>query len=312
LKIFEDISKFYYKGFSVVTVGTFDGLHIGHQEIISRMKTFAREKNGETILITFDPHPRIVLDPNHDVKFILTRKRKFELLSNLGIDNLIILPFTKEFSRTSSEDFIKEYLIGKLSADMLIVGYDHHFGRNREGNYEQLHRLGKTFHFEVAEIPAQYVDDIPVSSTKIRNALTEGNVRLANKMLGFEYSITGKVIAGNKIGRTIGFPTANIEIEDKYKLIAAGGVYACKVECGGKVYKGMGNIGTRPTIGKHDFTTEVHLFDFDEDIYGKEITIYFIDRVRDEVKFSSLDELKDQLSKDRQTVLSKLNTRACC
>ena len=310
MKIFEDISEFQSKGFSVVTVGTFDGLHIGHQEIIRMMKKYAGEKNGETIVVTFHPHPRIVLDPSHDVKFILTRERKFELLSNLGIDNLIVIPFTKEFSRTSSENFIKEYLIGKLGTDMLIVGYDHHFGRNREGNYEQLRSLGKDLKFEVAEIPAQYVDDIPVSSTKIRNALTEGTVRLANRMLGFEYSITGKVISGNKIGRTIGFPTANIEIEDKYKLIAAGGVYACKVECGGKIYMGMGNIGTRPTIGKHDFTTEVHLFDFNEDIYGKEITIYFIDRVRDEVKLSSLDELKIQLLRDKQTVLLKLNTVA--
>ncbi len=310
MKIFEDISEFHRKGFSVVTVGTFDGLHIGHQEIIRKMKKFASKKNGETIVVTFDPHPRIVLDPNHDVKFILTRERKLELLSKMGIDNLITIPFTKEFSRTSSENFIKEYLIGKLGTDMLIVGYDHHFGRNREGNYEQLRSLGKDFKFEVAEIPAQYVDDIPVSSTKIRNALIEGNVRLANRMLGFEYSITGKVVTGNKIGRTIGFPTANIEIEDKFKLIAAGGVYACKVECDGKFYKGMGNIGTRPTIGKHDFTTEVHLFDFDEDIYGKEITIRFIDRVRDEVKFGSLEELKEQLLMDKHTVLLKLNAIA--
>jgi riboflavin kinase/FMN adenylyltransferase len=307
LKIFEHISEFRRKGFSVVTVGTFDGLHIGHQEIIGQMKTFARENKGETILITFDPHPRLVLDPNHDVKFILTHKRKFELLEGLGIDHVIVIPFTKEFSQTPSEDFIREYLAEKLGTDMLIVGYDHHFGRNREGDYEQLRSLGEELKFAVAEIPAKYVDGIPVSSTKIRNALTEGNVKLANRMLGYEYSLTGTVVEGNRIGRSMGFPTANIEIEDKYKLIAAGGVYACRVEYDGKIYNGMGNIGTRPTIGKHDFTTEVHIFDFDGDIYGYEISIYFVDRVRDERKFGGLDELKGQLEKDREVVRKLLN-----
>jgi len=271
------------------------------------MKAFAAERKGETILVTFDPHPRLVLDPTHDVKFILTHRKKFDLLKGLGIDNVMVIPFTKAFSQTSSEDFTKEYLAGKLGTDMLVVGYDHHFGRNREGDYEQLRKLGKTLNFEVAEIAAQYVDGVAVSSTKIRHALTEGNVKLANRMLGYEYSLTGTVVEGNRIGRSIGFPTANIEIDDKYKLIAAGGVYACKVEIAGKIYNGMGNIGTRPTIGKHDFTTEVHLFDLTENIYNREITIYFIDRVRDERKFGGLEELKGQLKKDRELVKKLFN-----
>jgi riboflavin kinase/FMN adenylyltransferase len=254
-------------------------------------------------VVTFNPHPRLILDPgNSGLKFITTEKKKYELLETLGIDNLIIVPFTKAFAAIHSNDFIREYLAEKLRVKMLVVGYDHHFGRNREGNYDQLFTQGIQYGFSVEEISAQYIDDTPVSSTQIRNALTEGNLKLANRMLGYDYSITGKVIEGNKIGRSIGFPTANIDVEDKYKLIAAEGVYACKVEFDGKIYKGMGNIGTRPTIGKHDFTTEVHIFDFDEDIYGKEITIYFIDRIRDERKFEGLEKLKNQLERDKKTV----------
>jgi riboflavin kinase/FMN adenylyltransferase len=271
----------------VVTVGTFDGLHLGHQKIIRRMTELAKENNGETILVTFDPHPRLV---------------KFDLLSKLGIDHLIIVPFTKKFAQTTSEDFIINYLVKNIGTKKLIVGYDHHFGRNREGNYQKLHQLGKKYRFDVEEITAQYIDDKAVSSTKIRKALMDGNVKLANKMLGYEYSITGVVVEGNKIGRSIGFPTANIEIEDKYKLIAARGVYACKVDVNGKIYHGMGNIGTRPTVGINGLVTEVHIFDFDKDIYGEEITIFFIDRIRDEKKFENLGELKKQLNKDRKTV----------
>lgn len=287
----------------MVTVGTFDGLHLGHQKIIRRMTELAKENNGETILVTFDPHPRLVVNSNsHEIKFINTLKRKFDLLSKLGIDHLIIVPFTKKFAQTTSEDFIINYLVKNIGTKKLIVGYDHHFGRNREGNYQKLHQLGKKYRFDVEEITAQYIDDKAVSSTKIRKALMDGNVKLANKMLGYEYSITGVVVEGNKIGRSIGFPTANIEIEDKYKLIAARGVYACKVDVNGKIYHGMGNIGTRPTVGINGLVTEVHIFDFDKDIYGEEITIFFIDRIRDEKKFENLGELKKQLNKDRKTV----------
>lgn len=289
----------------MVTVGTFDGLHLGHQKIIRRMTELAKENSGESILVTFDPHPRLVVNSNsHEIKFINTIKRKFDLLNKLGIDHLIIIPFTKEFAQTSSEDFIINYLVKNIGTKKLIVGYDHHFGRDREGNYQKLHQLGENYGFDVEEISAQYIDDIAVSSTKIRKALMDGDIKLANKMLGYNYSITGIVVEGNKIGRSIGFPTANIEIEDKYKLIAAGGVYACKVDVNGKIYHGMGNIGTRPTIGINGLVTEVHIFDFDKEIYGQEITIYFVDRIRDEKKFSGLEELKSQLENDRIYVKS--------
>ncbi len=293
----------------MVTVGTFDGLHLGHQKIIRRMTKLAKENNGETILVTFDPHPRLVVNSNsHEIKFINTLQRKFDLLSKLGIDHLIIVPFTKEFAKTSSEDFIINYLVKNIGTKKLIVGYDHHFGRHREGTYQKLHQLGENYGFDVEEISAQYIDDKAVSSTKIRKALMDGNVKLANKMLGYDYSITGIVVEGNKIGRSIGFPTANIEIEDKYKLIAAGGVYACKVDVDGKIYHGMGNIGTRPTIGINGLVTEVHIFDFDKEIYGEEITIFFLERIRDEEKFNGLEELKKQLIKDRETVSELLKS----
>jgi len=307
LKIYHSLSDFKGSEYAVITVGTFDGLHLGHQKIINRMKTLSEENNGETILITFDPHPRLVLHENSkNLKFINTQQRKFDLLEKLGMDHIIIVPFTKEFAQTSSEDFIKEYLVEKLEVKKLIVGYDHHFGNNREGNYDQLHILGQKYGFEVEEIKAQYIDDIAVSSTQIRNALMAGNVKKANTMLGYEYSITGVVVEGNRIGRSIGFPTANIDIEDKYKLIAAGGVYTCKVGYKGSLYKGMGNIGTRPTVGINGLVTEVHIFDFDDDIYGEEITIYFVDRIRDEKKFDNLEELKKQLITDQRTVLKLL------
>jgi len=307
LKIYNSLSEFKESDYAVITVGTFDGLHLGHQKIINRMNALAEENNGETILVTFDPHPRLVVHENNKtLKFINTQKRKFDLLEKLGIDHIIILPFTKEFAKTSSEDFIREYLVDKLEVKKLIVGYDHHFGNNREGNYDQLYLLGQKYGFEVEEIKAQYIDDIAVSSTQIRNALMEGDVKKANKMLGYEYGITGIVVEGNRIGRSIGFPTANIDIDDKFKLIAAGGVYACKVEYNGRLFKGMGNIGTRPTVGINGLVTEVHIFDFDEDIYGKEITILFINRIRDEKKFDNLEELQKQLSLDKKTVLELL------
>jgi len=300
LKIYHRLSEFEGSDFTVVTVGTFDGLHVGHQKIISRMKKIAKENKGDTILVTFDPHPRQVLNSNSiKLKFISTQNRKIELLDKFGIDHMIVIPFTREFAATSSEDFIKDYLINKLKTKKLIVGYDHHFGKNREGNYNKLKSLGNNLGFEVEEIPAQHVEGIPVSSTKIRKALGEGDAQLANKMLGYEYSISGTVITGNKIGRKIGFPTANIDVEDEYKLIAAGGVYACKINVAGKIYYGMGNIGTRPTVGINGLVTEVHIFDFNQDIYGEQITIFFIDRIRDEKKFENLEKLKQQLEFDR-------------
>lgn len=310
MKIYTDISEFKPCNFAVATVGTFDGLHIGHKKIINRMKAIATENDGETILVTFDPHPRLVVDGyNSEIKFINTQKRKFRLLDKYGIDHLIIIPFTHEFSQTSSTDFIKNYLVNIIGVKKLIVGYDHHFGKGRDGDYQMISQLGKQYGYDVEEVSAEQLNGIPVSSTKIRYALMHGDIWKANTMLGYEYSITGVVVVGNKIGRKIGFPTANIDIEDKFKLVAAGGVYACKAEIDGNIYFGMGNIGTRPTVGINGLVTEIHIFDFDEDIYGKEITIFFIDRIRDEIKFANLDKLKEQLKLDEEKVRRLFNLK---
>jgi riboflavin kinase/FMN adenylyltransferase len=292
----------------VVTVGTFDGVHVGHQKIFEKMRQVAGETGGETVVITFFPHPRLVIHPNsRNLKFINTRKKKYSLIEKAGIDHLVIIPFTKEFSRLSSEVFIKDILIDRINVHNLIIGYDHHFGRNRNGSYRNLLKLGKLYGFNIEEVPARNVHNMSVSSTKIRNALRLGMVSLANDLLGYEYSITGKVIPGRKIGKTMGFPTANIELEDKYKLITAVGVYACRVEWKGKLFKGMGNIGYRPTVDHGGLTIEVHIFDFSEHIYGETITIYFVDRIRDEIKFKDIQALRDQLVQDEKRVLKMLS-----
>lgn len=287
----------------VVTVGTFDGVHVGHSKIFQTMKTLARECDGETVVVTFHPHPRLVLhDDSKNLKFINTQERKYDLISQNGIDHLVVIPFTKEFAATSANTFVEDILVKKIGVCKLVVGYDHHFGKNREGSFGELMRLADKYSFAVEQIPAQDIKNIAVSSTKIRKALNEGDIRHANELLGYEYSITGIVVGGNKIGRKIGFPTANIELQDEYKLITAVGVYACRILYDGMMYLGMGNIGYRPTINHSDLTVEVHIFDFDREIYGETITIFFVDRIRDEVKFKDLDALKEQLTIDRDSV----------
>ena len=304
MKIYHSIEEFPKVHNPVVTVGTYDGLHRGHQEIIFQMKNKAKEIGGETVVVTFYPHPRRVLyADSKDLKLILTNQRKYELLEKFGIDHLLIIPFTKDFAAKTAEIFIQEILVNALHIHSFIIGYDHHFGKGREAEYEVLKRHGNTYGFEVQQVKAEKVNGITVSSTKIRNALKSGEIRLANQLLGFDYSISGIVVVGDKIGRTMGFPTANLEISDEYKLIAAGGVYACRIEWNGKHFLGMGNIGFRPTInGNNDLRTEVHIFDFDQDIYGEELCVYFIDRIRNEKKFKGLEELKAQLKKDELTV----------
>lgn len=307
MNIYHDIKEFPEIHHAVVTVGTFDGVHLGHQQIFHRMKAIAREMKGESVVVTFYPHPRLVIHPDStDLKFINTREKKYQLIEKNGIDHLVIIPFTKEFSRTASSEFVKKILVEKIGVKKLIIGYDHHFGKDRQGSIMELRGLSKIHGFEVEEVGALEIDGIPVSSTKIRNALIEGNVRLANHLLGYEYSITGTVVEGSKIGRMIGFPTANIELHDRYKLISANGVYACRAEWKGRIYKGMGNIGFRPTINEGKLTIEVHLFDFDEEIYGDSLTIFFVDRIRDEVRFENLAGLRDQLIADKARVLEIL------
>ncbi len=301
MKIYQCIKDFEAVRYPVVTIGTFDGVHLGHQAIFSKMKEEAAKHNGETIVITFFPHPRLVLyQDSVNLKFINTREKKIERLEKIGIDHLIIIPFTKEFARNTSEQFITDYVVKYVHPAKVIIGYDHHFGRNREGSFRLLESLKQKFRYEVEEVSPFFVDGAPVSSTRIRNLLHDGNVKEANRMLGYEYAITGKVVRGQRIGHKIGYPTANLEIPNEYKLITANGVYACRVLTGNKIYKGMGNIGVRPTIDHGDLTIEVNIFNFDEDIYDEKITIQFVDRLRDEKKFENLDALKAQLAKDKE------------
>jgi riboflavin kinase / FMN adenylyltransferase len=300
LKVYNDIIDFKDVKNPVVTTGTFDGVHLGHQKIINRLKDVAREENGETVLITFYPHPRMVLFPeDNDLKLINTQEEKIELLEQYGIDHLIIIPFTKEFSRLTSVEFVRNILVNQIRTKRLIIGYNHHFGRNREGSFEHLKEYGPLYGFEVEEIPAKDIDSIEISSTKIRNALQTGDVKTAASYLGHEFSLTGRVVDGKKIGRQIGYPTANIFVEDKYKIIPEDGVYAVKVRHDNKMYGGMLNIGNNPTVnGKHT-TIEVNIFDFNKEIYEENATIYFIERLRDEVKFNGLEELTAQLAIDK-------------
>lgn len=293
----------------VVTTGTFDGVHVGHQKIIARLKDVAREVNGETVLLTFYPHPRMVLFPeDNDLKLINTQQEKIELLEHYGIDHLIIYPFTKEFSRLTSVEFVRNILVNRIKTKRLVIGYNHHFGRNREGSFEHLKEYGPLYGFEVEEIPAEDIESIEISSTKIRTALLAGDVKKANKYLGHRYCLTGRVVDGKKIGREIGYPTANILVEDKYKLIPADGVYAVKVRHDNGMYGGMLNIGNNPTVGGKHKTIEVNIFDFNKDIYEENATIYFIERLRDEVKFDGLEELKAQLAIDKINSLKILET----
>lgn len=308
MKIYHGLEELIRIKNPVVTVGTFDGVHIGHNKIFNRMKALAESCEGETLVVSFHPHPRLVLhSDSKDLKFINTQERKYKLIEQAGIDHLLIIPFTREFARTDARTFIKSILYDRIGICQLVVGHDHHFGKDREGSYTELLSIAEELNFIVEQIPVQDIENIAISSTKIRNALKEGDISRANTLLGYEYSITGTVVGGNKIGRKIGFPTANIELSDEYKLITAIGVYACRVSIGDQQYLGMGNIGFRPTINNSDLTIEVHIFEFDQEIYGETITIYFVDRIRNEVKFNDLEALRQQLIKDRITVKDRLS-----
>lgn len=307
MKIYNCIKDFQPVDNAIVTIGTFDGVHLGHQAIFNKMREDAKKIKGYTVVITFYPHPRIVLGlDSKNLRFINTQEKKINRIEETGIDFLVIVPFTKDFASLSSEEFITDFVVEKVNPVKIVTGYDHHFGKDREGGFELLSKMGEKHGFEVEKVEAQIVNDLKVSSTRVRKLLEAGKVKAANSFLGYEYSITGKVVKGQSIGRDMGFPTANIEVSDEYKLIAAVGVYACRVEYMGKFYKGMSNIGFRPTIDHGDLTIEVNIFDFDQQIYNEEITIYFVDRMRDEHKFESIDALKAQLVKDRKQALKIL------
>lgn len=291
---------------AVVTIGTFDGVHLGHQAIFKEMRRLAQEIGGETVVVTFHPHPRQVLSIGTErLRFICSQEEKLKKFEEFGIDNVLIIPFTKEFASTPSEDFIKDYIIDSIHPSIIVVGYDHHFGKNRMGDYEMLTQLGKQYSFRTVQVEAQDVNEVAVSSTKIRNFLWTGNVKAANELLGYPYSVTGIVVEGNKIGRTIGFPTANLDIPNEYMMINNPGVYACQTMIDGKPYNAMANTGLRPTVEDRtdgDFIIEVNIFDFNGDLYGKTLKVWFLDRIRDEEKFKGLEALKAQLEQDRKKV----------
>lgn len=312
MKIYNCIKDFKPVSNAVVTIGTFDGVHLGHRAVFEEMKKEAQKIGGETVVITFYPHPRLVLGKDTSgLKFIKTEKKKIEHIEKAGVDNLIIINFTKEFASQSSEEFIKNLIAKFIRPKIMIIGYDHQFGNNREGSFDQLRSLGEECGFEVKKVVEQENNGFTISSTMIRKLLNKGDISRANQLLGHEYSITGKVVKGRSIGHNLGFPTANIEIADEYKLIAAIGVYACRVLVDGSIYPGMGNIGYRPTIDKSEnpdagITIEVNIFDFNRSIYGEEITIYFVSWMRDEKKFESKNALAEQLAKDRIRALEIL------
>ena len=300
MKVYTNIQEFKSTKNVVVTIGTFDGVHLGHKVIINQLKKAAEELEGESVLLTFFPHPRMVVFPDdNELKLLNTIEERKELLGNAGIDHLIIHPFSKAFSRLTALEFVRDILVNRLNVKKLVIGYDHHFGRNREGSFEDLIEFGEVYGFSVEEIPAQDIQQINVSSTKIRTSLLAGEIHAATKFLGYPYFINGTVVKGDKIGREIGFPTANIKPDETYKLIPKNGVYAVKVIVNEKEYEGMLNIGIRPTLKGKKETIEVNIFDFDEDIYGQKIQVKFYERIRDEQSFEDLNELKNQLNIDK-------------
>ena len=330
MKIYHQLSEFKKLANAVVTIGTFDGVHYGHQKIIKRLCELAKLSGGESVILTFFPHPRMIIDPeNQGLKMINTIKEKAEMLANLGVDHLIITPFTRDFSNLCPADYIKNILVDTIGTKQLIVGYDHRFGKDRQGGMKDLENYAKVCDFSIEEIPEHDINDVAVSSTKIRTALLAGDVSLAATYLGYPFSINGPVIKGDKIGRTIGFPTANIFVEETYKLIPGDGIYAVTVEMSSelgagswefpgdselktgnsklKTYTGMAYIGQRPTINGMTRNIEVNIFDFSQEIYGQTIKMNFLKFLRHDVKFTGLDALKEQLYQDKLDTLRFFN-----
>ncbi|WP_316847455.1 bifunctional riboflavin kinase/FAD synthetase [Pedobacter psychrodurus] len=327
MKIYNNLSDFKKLDNAIVTIGTFDGVHFGHQKIIKQLVEKAKADNGESVILTFFPHPRMIIDPeNQDLKMINTINEKADILKGLGVDHLIITPFTRDFSNQLPEDYIKNTLVNNIGTKHIIIGYDHRFGKDRSGNLSDLKAAGLHYGFSVEEIMEQDIHDVAVSSTKIRQALLAGDVGLANDYLGYPFSIFGRVIKGDKIGRTIGFPTANIFVEETYKLIPGDGIYAVTVDMspefkedfdptnglktpdsGLRTYKGMAYIGQRPTINGMTRNIEVNIFDFNQEIYGQDIKMNFLKFLRHDVKFTGLEALTVQLQKDKEATLAYFN-----
>ena len=308
MKIYKSIQEIPKITNPVVTIGTFDGLHTGHKQILERLNKAKIELGGESFIFTFHPHPRQVLFPEQsDLKLLTLTEEKLHLMEQAGIDHVLVYPFTKEFSCLSAHSYVKDILVDAIGVKKLIIGYDHKFGNNREGTIELLKKYAQEFSFSVEEIPAHEIDNSNVSSTKIRKALEEGDMQTANSFLGYDYFVSGKVVTGKKLGRTLGYPTANIEIADKTKLIPQIGVYAVTTIVEGQRYKGMLSIGYNPTTDTDNkVKIEVNIFNFDKEIYGKVVAVHFHRRLRSEVKFNSLEELTKQLDEDKKNALAVL------
>lgn len=294
----------------MVTIGTFDGVHLGHREVISALKQISFLSGGDSVVFTFEPHPRIVVSPGEDsLRLLSTKDEKIKLMEEIGIDHLVIYPFTIEFSKLPYNEFVTKILVGKMKISGLVVGYDHRFGQGRQGDFSSLELLSREMNFKVEQLSELLVDSKVVSSTKIRLALEAGDISKANHFLGYRYSLSGKVIEGKQLGRKLGFPTANIETSDSHKLVPGDGVYAVFVQTRGELFKGMLNVGFRPTVNYNadHKSIEVHIFDFESDIYNSDITLYFVMKIRDEQKFGGIVELQEQLVKDRIMALSILS-----
>lgn len=303
LKIYQSLNEFTPSKKTIVTLGTFDGVHIGHNAILDTICNIAKQEKLESVLLTFFPHPRLIVSNDSEIKMLNTMPEKAILLEQKGVQNFIIHPFDKLFSELSPREFVEQILIKQLNIQKIIIGYDHKFGKNRAAGIKDLIAFGKEFDFEVEEIPAKQVEEVSVSSTKIRNSLLEGKISLANEYLGYAYMLSGKVVKGNQLGRTIGFPTANIQISENYKLIPKNGVYIVSAIMKNQTVFGMMNIGIKPTLSDNIPTIEVHLFDFSEDIYGQKVQVNVIERLREEQKFESLEALKSQLEIDKKNTI---------
>jgi riboflavin kinase/FMN adenylyltransferase len=301
MRIYRQISEFESHCKPVATVGVFDGVHRGHLEIISRLSAIAKEKNCESVVITFEPHPRLVLPHHAEVWLLQTLDEKLRRFELAGVDVVLVIPFDLEFAKITPHDFIKNVLVDQIKVSHVITGYDHFFGQNRQGDFDMLSKMGSEFGFTVDELPMVLVAEHTVSSSIVRRALLDGDVKLAATMLGYAYEMSGNIVAGNKIGRNIGYPTANLKLNFRHKLVPGQGVYATMVKIKDVTYKSMTNIGYRPTIDADHLTIETNIFDFNQDIYGKEITLSFIERIRNEKRFASLGDLQLQLADDKIT-----------
>jgi len=306
MNVFHSLTEYNSKQKSIITIGTFDGVHLGHKKILQRILNNSGD-NIETVVITFAQHPRTVLQSEFNIKLLTTTEEKISELEKVGINNLLILEFNSEFSNLSGEEFVKNILVDKLNIQKIIIGYDHKFGKNRSSDIHDLINFGKTYHFDVEQISAEELNEITISSTKIRKAIQEGSIELANQYLGYAFSFTGKVVKGNQIGRTINFPTANIAIENPQKILPKDGVYIVEGFWNGKSHIGMMNIGVKPTLNAMNKTVEVHFLDLNEDLYDKEITISVHQFIREEQKFTSIEELKKQLLNDKETTFRFFN-----